>query len=100
MGHKNQTHCEQSFHLVAQKESRLIQQDSFSMHALAVISLLFLPIVSVASFLDTPFFEVGEKYRIELFYGPLRIVWIVGGLSALVVLSWLSWYWLGRRRLQ
>jgi hypothetical protein len=82
-----------AFHLVTQNESRIFQQDSFSMHALALVSLLFIPLASVSSFLGTPYFNVPNESVVQLTHGPRGIMWGVGGATLGVFVLWLGWYW-------
>lgn len=83
---------------MTQNESRIFQQDSFSMHALALVSLLFVPLASVSSFLGTPYFDVSKP--IQLDHGPKGVLWGVGGATLVVFFLWLLWYWSARMQIR
>ncbi|TID18760.1 hypothetical protein E2P81_ATG05738 [Venturia nashicola] len=87
-----------AFHLVTQNESRIFQQDSFSMHALALVSLLFVPLASVSSFLGTPYFNVQDP--IELGRDYSSVLWGIGSTTLAVFFLWLFWYWSARRQIR
>ncbi|QDS77316.1 hypothetical protein FKW77_004696 [Venturia effusa] len=87
-----------AFHLVTQNESRIFQQDSFSMHALALVSLLFVPLASVSSFLGTPFFAVSAPVQLDHDYRG--VLWGVGSATLVVFFLWLAWYWSARRQIR
>lgn len=63
------------------------------MHALALVSLLFVPLASVSSFLGTPYFNVPNESVVQLTHGPRGIMWGVGGTTLGVFVLWLGWYW-------
>ncbi|KAE9991696.1 hypothetical protein EG327_011155 [Venturia inaequalis] len=84
--------------LIDLNESRIFQQDSFSMHALALVGLLFVPLASVSSFLGTPFFNVQDP--IELGHDYRGVLWGVGSATLVVFFLWLFWYWSARRQIR
>lgn len=47
-----------SFNLVTQQDSRVMQNDSRAMKAIAILTLIFLPATGISSVLSTPFFDV------------------------------------------
>lgn len=47
-----------SFNLVTQQDSRIMQDDSNAMKAIAVLTLIFLPATGISSIFSMPFFEV------------------------------------------
>jgi Mg2+ and Co2+ transporter CorA len=51
-----------SFNLVTQQDSRIMQDDSNAMKAIAVLTLIFLPATGISSVFSMPFFEEeGER---------------------------------------
>lgn len=68
------------------------------MHALALVSLLFVPLASVSSFLGTPFFNVQNP--IELSHDYKGVLWGVGSATLVVFVLWLFWYWSARRQIR
>lgn len=80
-----------SFNLVAQRDSQIMRQDSSAMKAIAVLTLIFLPLTGIASLFSTPFFDVEGRH---LFVSAsIWIFWVVTVcLTVSIVAFWLWWY--------
>lgn len=80
-----------SFNLVTQQDSRILTHDSNAMKAIALLTLIFLPMTGVASLFDTPFFEADDRHiRVS---SSFWIFWVVTiCLTVALVVSWLWWY--------
>ena len=68
------------------------------MHALALVSLLFVPLASVSLFLGTPFCNIQDP--IELNHDYKGVLWGVGSATLVVFFLWLFWYWSTRRQIR
>jgi Mg2+ and Co2+ transporter CorA len=83
-----------SFHIVTQGDSRLIQSESQSMKTIAVMTLIFMPLSTVAGIFGTEFMKVED--------GPGRhitvsqdfwLLWLIAvPLTFVVVVIWRVWY--------
>lgn len=86
-----------SFNLVTQRDSRLLKQDSNAMKAIALLTLVFLPMTGIASLFDTPFFEVrGGVIDVALSFWVFWVITIV--LTLAMIAFWLWWYRIVKRR--
>ncbi|KAJ4287566.1 hypothetical protein N0V90_012269 [Kalmusia sp. IMI 367209] len=84
-----------SFHLVTQSDSRTMQSESKSMKTIAVMTLFFMPLGTVAAVFGTEFVYItGDgPFSIDV-TGDFWILWLVAGpLTLLVYLTWRFWYW-------
>lgn len=84
-----------SFHLVNQANSRLMRHDSGVMKTIAVMTLIFLPAMGVASVFSSPFFSVDFDKAPEYLQVATSfwIFWIlVLPLTFGVGLLWWRWY--------
>lgn len=92
---------ELSFHLVTQSDSKTMQSENQSMTTIAIMTLVFMPLSTVASVFGTGFFnaEDNSPYKIHL----SRDFWILWAfavpLTISVVIFWRFWYWLAREKL-
>ena len=85
-----------SFNLVTQQDSRVMQNDSSAMKAIAVMTLIFLPATGISSIFSTPFFSVTfdePENRMLKVAACFWIFWVVTvPLTALIFLLWLWIY--------
>ncbi|KAM0723999.1 hypothetical protein Q7P37_000990 [Cladosporium fusiforme] len=86
-----------SFNLVTQRDSRLLKHDSNAMKAIALLTLIFLPMTGIASLFDTPFFEVsGGVINVALSFWVFWLITIC--LTVAMIVFWLWWYRTVKRR--
>ncbi|EME84380.1 uncharacterized protein MYCFIDRAFT_207257 [Pseudocercospora fijiensis CIRAD86] len=84
-----------SFNLVTQQDSRVMQNDSNAMKAIAVLTLIFLPLTGIASLFSTPFFSVDfdtsqKSLQVATCFW---IFWVITVPLTLVMLGgWIVWY--------
>ncbi|KAM0706984.1 hypothetical protein Q7P35_006315 [Cladosporium inversicolor] len=80
-----------SFNLVTQRDSQVLKQDSNAMKAIALLTLVFLPLTGIASLFSTPFFEVvGSHLWVS---ASIWIFWVVTVcLTGSVMVVWGWWY--------
>ncbi|KAK5476624.1 hypothetical protein LTR55_008677 [Exophiala xenobiotica] len=95
-----------SFNLVAQQDSRTIKVESSSMHTIALTTLIFLPVSTVASIFGSAFFDFGGDNQNDFTWSrDFWIFWIVSVPLTLAVLTiWIYfhpsnfWRWPGLKR--
>lgn len=90
-----------SFHLVTQRDSRLQQSEALSMKTIAVVTLLFMPLGTVAAIFGTQLISMGdgEAHRIVVSQ-DFWILWLVAvPVTVIVVVIWRVWYWDERAQL-
>lgn len=96
-----------SFNLVTQQDSRIMKNDSSLMKTIAGVTLLFLPITTVATVFSTTFFSVPEdSAKPKLYVAPwFWVFWVIALPLTFVVCMGGLWYhrrnrkkWLARRR--
>lgn len=80
-----------SFNLVTQRDSQVLKQDSNAMKAIAVLTLVFLPLTGIASLFSTPFFQVAESHL--WVSASIWIFWVITVcLTCSIVTIWVWWY--------
>jgi protein-S-isoprenylcysteine O-methyltransferase Ste14 len=68
-----------------------LRQDSNAMKAIAVLTLVFLPLTGIASLFSTPFFEVAGSHL--WVPASIWIFWVITVcLTFSVFASWVWWY--------
>ncbi|KAK7887758.1 hypothetical protein LTR67_009661 [Exophiala xenobiotica] len=95
-----------SFNLVAQQDSRTIKVESSSMHTIALTTLIFLPVSTVASIFGSAFFDFGGDNQNDFTWSrDFWIFWIVSVPLTLAVLTiWIYfhpsnfWRWPGLKK--
>lgn len=96
-----------SFNLVTQEDSQTMKNDSHAMKAIAILTLIFLPLTGIGSVFSTPFFDVDfdSKRRMLRVATSFWIFWVITlPLTILLLGSWVFWYYktksgrLGRER--
>ena len=89
-----------SVHLVSQVNNQVLRDDSRVMKTIAVMTLIFLPAMGVASVLSSPFFAVDFQKDSGLLQvsTALWILWLLALLlTACVLLLWWWWYRASKR---
>jgi Mg2+ and Co2+ transporter CorA len=80
-----------SFNLVTQRDSQVLKQDSNAMKAIAVLTLVFLPLTGIASLFSTPFFEVaGSHLWVSASIWSFWVITVC--LTCSIVSIWVWWY--------
>ena len=80
-----------SFNLATQRDSQVLKQDSNAMKAIAVLTLVFLPLTGIASLFSTPFFEVAGSHL--WVSASIWIFWVITVcLTCSIVSVWVWWY--------
>ena len=80
-----------SFNLVTQRDSQVLKQDSNAMKAIAILTLVFLPLTGIASLFSTPFFEVTKSHL--WVSASIWIFWVITVcLTCSIVSIWVWWY--------
>ena len=80
-----------SFNLVTQRDSQVLKQDSNAMKAIAVLTLVFLPLTGIASLFSTPFFQVADSHL--WVSASIWIFWVITVfLTCSIVTVWVWWY--------
>lgn len=90
-----------SFHLVTVADSRIMHSESASMKSIAVTTLIFLPLSTIASIFGTQFMKLDENAPFHVRVSPdFWLLWVVAlPLTAVVLLVWRVWYYDVRGRL-
>lgn len=89
-----------SLHLVAQADSRTMQSESQSMKTIAVMTLFFMPLSTIASVFGSEFFNTDEEHGGIVVSRDIWWLWAVTGPLTMVVLGiWRFWYWNARKKL-
>ncbi|RMZ67226.1 corA-like mg2+ transporter domain-containing [Pyrenophora seminiperda CCB06] len=83
-----------SFHIVTQGDSRVMQSGNSSVTAIAVITLIFMPLGTVASIFGSQFMRLQDEPPYSLFVSPdFWLLWVIAAPLTIVVLGiWLKWY--------
>ncbi|KIW48924.1 uncharacterized protein PV06_01480 [Exophiala oligosperma] len=95
-----------SFNLVAQKDSSRIKTESSSMHTIALTTLIFLPISTVATIFGSAFFNFGGNERGDMSLSKhFWVFWVISvPLTVAVLTIWIYfhpsnlWRWPGLKR--
>jgi Mg2+ and Co2+ transporter CorA len=83
-----------SFNIVTQGDSRLMQSESQSMKTIAIMTLFFMPVSTVASIFGTEFIHIedGPGNRIEI-SRDFWLLWLIAvPLTIVVLVIWRVWY--------
>ncbi|KAF2129100.1 hypothetical protein P153DRAFT_341599 [Dothidotthia symphoricarpi CBS 119687] len=83
-----------SFHIVTQGDSRLMQSESQSMKTIAVMTLVFMPLGTVAAIFGTQFMKLEDEkpYRLRV-SNDFWLLWLIAvPLTVLVMIIWRMWY--------
>lgn len=83
-----------TFHIVAQGDSRLMQSESQSMKTIAVMTLIFMPLSTVAGIFGTEFMKIedGPSHHIVVSQ-DFWLLWLIAvPLTIIVIVVWRVWY--------
>jgi len=83
----------QSFNLVTQQDSRIMQKDSSSMKTIAMMTLLFLPASAISTVFGSQFFDFsGDNGRFRV--APMFwLYWVITIPVTIFVLGFWQWYY-------
>jgi Mg2+ and Co2+ transporter CorA len=83
-----------SFHLVTQGDSRMMQSENQSMKTIAIMTLIFMPLGTVASIFGTQFMQLQEEAPHHITVSQdFWLMWIIAApLTILVIVIWRVWY--------
>lgn len=83
-----------SFNIVTQGDSRLMQSESQSMKTIAIMTLIFMPLSTVASVFGTDFIKIkdGPDNHIAVSQDIWLLFLIAVPLTIVVVVIWRVWY--------
>lgn len=85
---------ELSFHLVTQRDSRIMQSEALSMKMIAVVTLIFVPLGTVAAVFGAQLINMEDKapFRVHVSQ-DFWLLWVIAiPLTCLVMLIWGVWY--------
>jgi len=90
-----------SFHLVTQGDSRTMQSENQSMKTIAVMTLIFMPLGTVAGIFGTQFMKLDGEAPFHMRVSQdFWLLWITAvPLTFIVIGIWRVWYWDARGRL-
>jgi hypothetical protein len=91
-----------SFNLVTQMDSRTMQKESKSMKTLAVVTLVFLPLTTVATIFGTQMFTINpdEPHKLRM-SEDFWLLWAIAvPLTLVVLIAWRLWYRDARDKLE
>ncbi|KAF1844803.1 uncharacterized protein K460DRAFT_285040 [Cucurbitaria berberidis CBS 394.84] len=90
-----------SFHIVTQGDSRLMQSENQSMKTIAVMTLLFMPLSTVATIFGTQFMKVQDEAPFHITVSQdFWLLWLIAvPLTGIVMIVWRVWYMDARGRL-
>ena len=87
-----------SFNLVTQKDSRVMQNDSYAMKTIAVLTLLFLPAAGIGTIFSMPFFKVDFQNNANKELEVARSFWIFWVVTLPITATlFVTWWWTYRR---
>lgn len=92
---------ELSFHIVTQGDSRVMQSESQSMKTIAVMTLVFMPLSTVATIFGTQFIKLQDEspYHVSISH-DFWLLWLIAvPLTAIVLIIWRVGYTQARGRL-
>lgn len=89
-----------SFNMVTQRDSRIMLSESQSMKTIAVTTLIFLPLSTVAGVFGTEFIQVGDGPGNHIIVSQdFWLLWVIAApLTIFVFLVWRLWYRNAKRR--
>ncbi|KAF1923809.1 uncharacterized protein M421DRAFT_74461 [Didymella exigua CBS 183.55] len=90
-----------SFHLVTVGDSRIMMSENQSMKTIAVMTLIFMPLSTVAGIFGTQFMKLDEEEPWHIRVSQdFWLLWVIAmPLTVLVVIIWRVWYYDARGRL-
>ena len=91
-----------SFNLVTKADSRIMQVDSKSMKTIAVVTLIFLPISTVAAVFGTQLVQMSDTapYHLQVSQ-DFWLLWVISApVTGIVLLIWRLWYIEARQKVQ
>ncbi|KZM24597.1 uncharacterized protein EKO05_0008697 [Ascochyta rabiei] len=90
-----------SFHLVTQGDSRIMQSENQSMKTIAVMTMIFMPLSTIAGIFGTQFMRLDENAPFRMHVSQdFWLLWIIAApLTVTVILIWRVWYYDARGRL-
>ncbi|KAF9701755.1 hypothetical protein EKO04_000282 [Ascochyta lentis] len=90
-----------SFHLVTQGDSRTMQSENQSMKTIAVMTLIFMPLGTIAGIFGTQFMRLDENAPFHMHVSQdFWLLWIIAvPLTVIVTVIWRVWYYDARGRL-
>ncbi|KAJ4369723.1 hypothetical protein N0V83_005486 [Neocucurbitaria cava] len=90
-----------SFHIVTQGDSRLMQSENQSMKTIAVMTLLFMPLSTVASIFGSQFMKLQDEAPFHMKVSQdFWLLWLIAvPLTVVVMVIWRVWYMDARGRL-
>jgi Mg2+ and Co2+ transporter CorA len=92
---------EMSFNIVTQGDSKLMQSENQSMKTIAVMTLVFMPLGTVASIFGSQFMKLQDErpYRLTV-SRDFWLMWVIAiPLTAVVLTIWWVWYTEAKARL-
>jgi Mg2+ and Co2+ transporter CorA len=91
-----------SFHLVTVGDSRIMMSENQSMKTIAVMTLIFMPLSTVAGIFGTQFMKLDEEEPWHIRVSQdFWLLWVIAApLTVLVVIIWRVWYYDARGRLE
>jgi Mg2+ and Co2+ transporter CorA len=91
-----------SFHLVTVGDSRIMMSESQSMKTIAVMTLIFMPLSTVAGIFGTQFMKLDEEEPWHIHVSQdFWLLWIIAvPLTLIVLFIWRIWYYVVRGRLR
>ncbi|EUC29506.1 hypothetical protein COCCADRAFT_106345 [Bipolaris zeicola 26-R-13] len=83
-----------SFNVVTQGDSKVMQSENQSMKTIAVTTLLFMPLGTVASIFGSQFMQLQEEYPHHITVSQdFWLMWVIAvPLTFIVVVVWRVWY--------
>jgi Mg2+ and Co2+ transporter CorA len=83
-----------SFHLVTQRDSRIMQSEALSMKMIAVVTLVFVPLGTVAAVFGAQLIKLEDEAPFRMHVSQdFWLLWVIAiPLTILVVLIWRVWY--------
>lgn len=90
-----------SFHIVTQGDSRLMQSESQSMKTIAVMTLIFMPLSTIAAVFGTEFMKLQDEKPYHMTVSrDFWLLWVIAvPLTAIVVAVWYACYKYAKGRL-
>lgn len=91
-----------SFHLVTVGDSRIMMSESQSMKTIAVMTLIFMPLSTVAGIFGSQFMKLDEDAPWHIRVSQdFWLLWVIAvPLTLIVLFVWRVWYYVVRGRLR
>ncbi|KAF2028560.1 hypothetical protein EK21DRAFT_69463 [Setomelanomma holmii] len=89
-----------SFHIVTQGDSRLMQSENQSMKTIAVTTLVFMPLGTIAGIFGTQFMKLDDSSAHHITVSQdFWLLWLIAApLTLVVIIVWRVWYADAKRR--